>query len=103
MITWARTIEDIADARVVYFLRRCNGARSRALYKLPLLARPDPRARPRPLVLREVGRAEVGRCRSIRREQHYELRGARWRQHPSVGGEERRVGGKERGRKREIK
>ena len=102
MITWARTIEDIADACVVYFLRRCNGARSRALYKLPLLARPDPRARPRPLVLREVGRAEVGRCRSIRREQHYELRGGKVASAPERGGRGR-VGGKERGRKREIK
>ena len=64
-LPWARTIKDLVDARVVYFLRRP---------RVPLLARPDPRARPWPLVLRDVGRAEVGRHRSVRREQHDELR-----------------------------
>ena len=64
-LPWARTIEDLVDARVVYFLRRP---------RVPLLARADPRARPWPLVLRDVGRAEVGRHRSVRREQHDELR-----------------------------
>ena len=64
-LPWARTIKDLVDARVVYFLRRP---------RVPLLARADPRARPWPLVLRDVGRAEVGRHRSVRREQHDELR-----------------------------
>ena len=53
----ALTVEDIVDARVVYFLH----------------ARPDPGACARPLILWDVARAKVCRDGSEQREQHYEL------------------------------